>query len=257
MRQSRTGKTSGAAQCVAPFLLRKGFWDKGSAMRAALVVVGAAMLALAGGHGAMADSRVADAKGPALIAAAERGDVPAVTRLIGAGVALDTRDERGRTALLVATQVNQIGVALVLVSAGADVNAKDNIEDSPFLYAGAEGRNEILRILIEADADLASTNRYGGTALIPAAHHGHVETVKILLATPINIDHVNRLGWTALLETVILGDGGPVHTEILRLLIEAGANVNLADREGVTPLAHARKRNYSAMIEALERAGAR
>ena len=74
-------------------------------------------------------------------------------------------------------------------------------------------------------------NRYGGTALIPAAHHGHPEAVRVLLGTAIDKDHVNKLGWTALLEAVILGDGGPVHTEIVRLLVEAGANVNIADRE--------------------------
>ena len=91
---------------------------------------------------------------------------------------------------------------------------------------------------LEAGADLKSTNRYGGTALIPAAHHGHVETVRILLRTAIDKDHVNKLGWTALLEAVILGDGGPAHTEIVRLLVEAGANPNIADRDGVTPLAH-------------------
>ena len=129
-----------------------------------------------------------------------------------------------------------MAVARALIAAGADVNAKDDIEDSPYLYAGAEGRIEILKMTLAAGADLKSTNRYGGTALIPAAHHGHPEAVRILLATAIDKDHVNRLGWTALLEAVILGDGGPVHTEIVRLLVEAGANVNLADREGVTPL---------------------
>ena len=63
-------------------------------------------------------------------------------------------------------------------------------------------------------ANLKSVNRYGGTALIPAAHHGHPDAVRVLLGTAIDKDHVNKLGWTALLEAVILGDGGPVHTEM-------------------------------------------
>ena len=100
-------------------------------------------------------------------------------------------------------------------------------------------------------------NRYGGTALIPAAHHGHPEAVKVLLATAIDKDHVNRLGWTALLEAVILGDGGPTHTEIVRLLVEAGANVNIADREGVTPLRHAKRRGFREMVRILEARGGR
>jgi ankyrin repeat protein len=107
---------------------------------------------------------------------------------------------------------------------------------------------------LAAGADLNDTNRYRGTALIPAAHHGHVEAVKILLGTAIDKDHVNNLGWTALLEAVILGDGGPKHTEIVRLLVAAGANVNIADREGITPLAHAKKSGYAEMVRILSAA---
>ena len=192
----------------------------------------------------------------ALVAAAEAGDLATIEKLIGNGVAVDARDDSGRTALLAATHANKPEAARVLIAAGADVNVKDRIGDSAFLFAGAEGRNEILKLTLPR-ADLKSTNRYGGTALIPAAHHGHVETVKILLGTAIDKDHVNRLGWTALLEAVILGNGGAVHTEIVRLLVEAGANVNIADRDGVTPLAHARRRGYGGIIRLLQAKGAR
>jgi uncharacterized protein len=192
-----------------------------------------------------------------LVAAADSGDLAAVRRLLDAGAAVDERDGRGRTALLAATQANHVQVARLLIERGADVNAKDQIEDSPFLYAGAEGRLEILRLTLAAGADLKSTNRYGGTALIPAAHHGHVETVRELLKTKIAIDHVNRLGWTALLEAVILGDGGPAHTEIVRLLVSHGANVGLADRQGLTALDHAEQRGQRDVVSVLRGAGAK
>ena len=110
---------------------------------------------------------------------------------------------------------------------------------------------EILKMALAAGADLKDINRYRGTGLIPAAHHGHVEAVKLLLATAIDKDHVNNLGWTALLEAVVLGDGGQRHTEIVRLLVAAGANVNIADRDGVTPLAHAKRRGYAEMARIL------
>ena len=84
-----------------------------------------------------------------------------------------------------------------------------------------------------------------------------VMVVAILLTTAIDKDHVNKLGWTALLEAVILGDGGPVHTRIVKLLLDAGANPNIADGNGVTPLAHARQRGFGGMVQLLEKAGAR
>ena len=145
----------------------------------------------------------------------------------------------------------------MLIAAGADVNAKDHQNDSPFLYAGAEGRLDILRMTLAAGADLRSTNRYGGTALIPACHHGQVETVRELLKTAIDIDHVNNLGWTALLEAVILGDGSATYVEIVQLLVGARANLNIADRDGVSPLVHARRRGFRAIVQVLEGAGAR
>ncbi len=81
--------------------------------------------------------------------------------------------------------------------------------------------------------------------------------MRILLATAIDKDHVNKLGWTALLEAVVLGDGGPVYTEIVGDLVRAGASVAIADRDGVTPLAHARRRGQTAIVGILEAAGAR
>ena len=103
---------------------------------------------------------------------------------------------------------------------------------------------QVLREVLRADPDLTRTNRFGGTALIPAADRGHVEVVRGLLETTIDIDHVNDLGWTALLEAVLLGDGGSAHQEIVRLLLDANARVDLADRDGITPLEHARRAGH-------------
>jgi hypothetical protein len=191
-----------------------------------------------------------------LISAAGTGDAKRVRTLVKEGASIEARDASGATALLVATHENRLDVARALIEAGADVNAKDKINDSPYLYAGARGHLEILKLTLANGADLKSTNRYGGTALIPAAERGHVETVKTLIDAGIDVDHVNRLGWTALLEAIILGTGGERHTDIVRLLVKAGADVNLADGEGVSPLAHARKRGYDEIVELLTDAGA-
>lgn len=188
-----------------------------------------------------------------------RAWLAAIATLLMLGAAMgqsaESRDPEGRTPLLQAVRANDIAAALALIAAGVDVNAKDSIADTPFLYAGAEGRTEILKAILAAGASLADTNRYGGTALIPAAEKGHLDNVKLLLAAGVDVDHVNRLGWTALLEAVMLSDGGPVHQQIVAALIAGGADVNLGDADGVTPLAHARARGYAEIARLLQQAG--
>lgn len=196
-------------------------------------------------------------KTTSLHVAATRNDADAIHALLANGAAIDARDSDGRTALLVATHANNIRAAQVLIAAGADVNAKDDIYDSPYLYAGARGHLDILVMTLAHGADLRSTNRYGGTALIPAAERGHVETVRTLIAAGVDVDHVNKLGWTALLEAIILSDGGAAHQRIVDLLVKGGADVNLADGQGVTPLQHARSRGYAPITAMLVAAGAR
>jgi hypothetical protein len=199
-----------------------------------------------------------------LLQAAERDDVPGLQRALDAGAPLDGRDARGRTALLAAVQAGHEAAARWLVRRGADINLQDEIDDSPFLLAGARGRTGVLADMLlpptgsDTRPDYRRLNRYGGTALIPACHYGHVETVRLLLrASRIDIDHANRLGWTALLEAVILGDGGPAHTEIVRLLLAHRADPRKPDGQGVSPLAHARQRGQSAIVRLLEASGAR
>lgn len=194
--------------------------------------------------------------GNPLHAAAAQDDAASIEDLLSKGAEIDARDDNGRTPLLVATHANRIDAARALIEKGADVNAKDDIEDSPYLYAGARGHLEILKMTLTHGADLKSTNRYGGTALIPASERGHVETVRTLIEAGVKVDHVNKLGWTALLEAIILSDGGASHQRIVGLLVDADADVNLADRDGVTPLRHARSRGYSAIERMLVAAGA-
>lgn len=193
-----------------------------------------------------------------LIQAAESGDTPTVLRLLQEGADINGRDDRGRTAVMAATHGNQVDTVRALIEAGADINIRDNRMDNPFLYAGAEGLLEILKLTIDAGADTKLTNRFGGTALIPAAERGHVEIVRELLTrTDVDVNHINDLGWTALLEAIILSDGGERHQQIVQLLVDHGADVNIPDGNGVTPLAHARQRGYQQIIEILLKAGAR
>jgi ankyrin repeat protein len=94
-------------------------------------------------------------------------------------------------------------------------------------------------------------------AIIPAAEHGHVDIIRYLLdETRIDVNHVNNLGWTALIEAILLNDGGAVQQEVIRLLITGGADANLPDAEGVSPLAHARQRRFAEIEQILIEVGA-
>ncbi len=191
-----------------------------------------------------------------LLKAAELGYREAIETLLADGADINATDENGRTSAMIAVHTNQLELFHFLVEQGANINIRDHRLDNPLLYAGAEGKLDFVKAAIAAGADTTVTNRFGGTALIPAADRGHVEIVRELLAnSDVDVDHVNDLGWTALLEAVLLGDGGSKHQEIVNLLIEYGADVNLADNEGVTPLQHAISRGYSEMVGALTAAG--
>lgn len=200
-------------------------------------------------------SAEANAQGRQLLEAAARGDAAAVRRLLSAGAAVDIRNNNGETPLLLAVAENRLDAAVALIDAGADINLQARNLDSPWLLAGARGRTEMLRRMIPRGPDFTLRNRYGGSALIPACHYGHVDTVKLLLTTRIDVDQINHLGWTCLLELVILGDGGPAYVEIARAVLAAGANPNIADKERVSPLAHARRKGQAAVAKVIEAAG--
>ncbi len=187
----------------------------------------------------------------AMMDAAERGDTSAINRLINVGTKVDVRDESLRTPLYLAVVHNRIEAVKLLLSEGASVNAQARDLDTPWLLAGALGRAEILRLMIPHGPDLDIHNRFGGTALIPACEKGHAEAVRVLLDTAIKVDHVNNFGWTCLIEIAYLSDGGPRHLEVARMVLQAGANPDIADRKGKTALDHAEARKLTALAQLL------
>jgi ankyrin repeat protein len=190
-----------------------------------------------------------------MLSAAERGDVSTINRVIIVGGSVNVFDEVKRSPLLLAVLNNRTDAFKVLLAEGADINAQALDHDSPWLLAGALGRTEMLRLMLPRGPDYSLRNRYGGNALIPACHHAHVETVRFLLTTPIDVDHVNNLGWTCLLEAVILGDGSIKYQEIVRLVLDAGAQPNLPDHKGITALMHAKSRGQTEVAKIIAAQG--
>jgi len=148
--------------------------------------------------------------------------------------------------------------ARALLKLGANANALEIDRYDIVTIASVANDLEMLKLALDGGASARNiTSRYDGTALIAAAHLGHAEVVQMLIAAKAPLNHVNNLGWTASMESIVLGNGGANHTATLKALIDAGTDVNIADRQGVTPLQHARRRGYVNMARILEAAGGR
>ena len=193
-----------------------------------------------------------------LHAAAYRGDAAAIRRVKVTPAEMNARDANGRTPLHVATFARQREAIRALAAVGADLHRLENGRYDCVTIAAVADDEETLRLLLSLGASAKlTTSRYDGTALIAAAHLGHDGVVKQLIAAGAPLDHVNNLHWTAVIESIVLGNGGRRHQETLRALIAAGANLQLADRGGATPLQLARGRGYGEMVKMLETSGAR
>lgn len=193
-----------------------------------------------------------------LHAAAFSGDLAELDKLNKGKADLNARDPYGRTPLHVATYARKAEAVRMLMRAGANPALLERDRYDAVTIAAVANDKDTLRVLLAQGASAKLiTSRYDGTALIAAAHLGHAGVVKQLIAAGAPLDHVNNLHWTALIESIVLGNGGPRHTETLRLLVEAGASHKLTDRNGNTPLRLAKGRGYRAMVEILEKAGAK
>lgn len=188
-----------------------------------------------------------------VLAAAHAGDAAEINRLVSRGADVDARDRRNRTAAHIAAHGSHDDALRALAAAGADMNAVDGQAYDVVTIAAVANDPALMSLALDLGNDRGLiTSPYDGTALIAAAHLGHVEVVKRLIAAGAPLDHVNNLHWTAVMEAVVLGDGGPNHQAVLKALLDAGADRTLADRDGVTPLAHAQACGYSPMIAMLE-----
>ena len=185
-------------------------------------------------------------------------DLAALKKAISETDNIDIQDKHGRTALHVAAYVSDHAAMRLLVDSGANPNALEHDRYDIVTIAAVANDLATLQLTLELGANPGNvTSRYDGTALIAAAHLGHVEVVQTLIEAGAPLDHVNNLNWTALIESIVLGDGGIRHTSTLKALVDAGANLNLSDGYGRSPLQLARQNNYTAMVEILSTAGAK
>ncbi len=177
---------------------------------------------------------------------AARAPLAEIEAQLAAGVDIDSTDTRGRTAILIAAKAHRLDVVHHLIGAGADVDRQDQVRLNPLLWGCISGNLELVKLMVAAGADLDRRTRFDGVPIHPPAEKGFVDIVQFLaLETDVNVNHTNLCGWTPLLEAIILGDGGRVQQEIVRLLLAAGADPSMVDQWGVSPLAHAEEKGFT------------
>ncbi len=221
------------------------------------------------------------------------GDRSAVENFIALGADVNAAEEDGTTPLMRAVHGRFADIAKRLMVSGADVTARNHYGVTALYLAARSGDAATTRALLVAGIDANTSLPGGETALMTAARSGHTDVVGVLLTgssvaasladlvastavnersgyAPVesagygdterhaiqrNRAAVNareqRYGDTALMWAAVAG-----HVDVVRLLIEAGADVRAVDDEGVTALHLARAKGHTEVAAALLAAGA-
>ncbi|GAA5098214.1 ankyrin repeat domain-containing protein [Wohlfahrtiimonas larvae] len=156
------------------------------------------------------------------------------------------KDDQKRTALQIAAMNQYYDLVQYLIAIGVDLDEQDNMCFNPFLWGCIHNDLKLVKTMVEAGADLERLTRFGGNGLTPASEKGNVEVVEYLLTqTDINPNHTNYLGWTALIEAATLKGDDERQQKVVELLLTYGADPNMVDPYGKTPLTLATDKGHT------------
>ena len=186
-----------------------------------------------------------------LVTAAADQDREAVLALLGEGVDVNVARPDGATALLWATHRDDVGLVERLLRAGADVNAADDHGVTPLERAAENASFAMVEMLLAAGADVNARQTSGLTPLMTAARTGSVDVVRALVNGGADVNAaVTETGSTALMWAV-----SEPHPEIVRLLLDTGADPRASTVKGFTPLMYAARNGDVSTAAALVAAG--
>lgn len=197
--------------------------------------------------GADMDKKNIDGETP-LYLAARRGHQEILSLLLKSGAKVDVPQKDGHTAIHVATRFGHTDIVKCLINAGAKLNWADHSRSTPLIYACHERQEDIVNALLAAEVDINHANDAGSTALAKACYHGHMGIVGALLG---RYADVNKGHWSPLMIASGFGYVDPV-----KLLLAAGADVNMTDRFGYTALVWAAQEGQTETVTLLLEAGA-
>lgn len=159
----------------------------------------------------------------------------------------------GPDALSYAASDGQGFIVRLLLLCGNNVNGIGKYGGPPLVEAAMNGYTDVVNVLLAAGADVHKPNKDGVSALMQAAGRGNAEIVKTLLAVGADSNETTADGWTPLMQAAYLGKDDD-NTEIVRMLLEAGANAKAISRRGETALKIAEQNQLQSIMELLKEA---
>ncbi|CAH0047285.1 unnamed protein product [Clonostachys solani] len=152
-----------------------------------------------------------------------------------------------------AVRLGQTTVALRQINSRSCIEEQIEGRRSPLHRACFDGNMAIIEAMFESGASITARDIRGRTLVYSASWNGKVEVVKTLLQKggQQQLDAVNDYGWTPI---NVAADGG--HLEVVRLLVEKGADLTIAQTAGWTPIHSAVTGGYDDVVELLVRSGA-
>ena len=172
-------------------------------------------------------------------------DVRTVQSLLQRGFDPNTVNPAGHSGLMLAVREPSLKVAEVLAGwPQTKVEVRNDKDESPLMLAALKGHLALVKKLVERDADV---NKTGWTALHYAASGGHTQVIDFLLENSAYIDAESPNGTTPLMMAAMYGS-----PESVKLLIQAGADLNVKNMVGMTALdfaVRADRQNSKELIE--------
>ena len=162
--------------------------------------------------------------------------------LLSKGALVDSPDKNNRTPLMYALCISNNELVEILLKYGANVNAIGS-DRSPPIFAALHDNYDGLKLLIDHHCDLNYLSHRGETALILSVIRGKIEITRLLLNNGADPDIKTHNGNTALLIAKT--------EETIKALVMGGANPNVQDKKGLTPLINAIKSSNDNLVEFL------
>ncbi|KRY12791.1 Ankyrin repeat domain-containing protein 29 [Trichinella patagoniensis] len=185
--------------------------------------------------------------GMALFIAAQGNYMTIVKTFLEVGCDPNYSMSDGAHSLFVAAQNGHLEVVKILLQNGADVSKARNDGATPLWISCQMGHASIVRELLLWGANVDEARKDGATPLFKASHKGHTAVVEELLEFDPCLGLLAN-GETALHAACLFG-----HQEIAKMLIRAGADVQLPNQAGETPLQLAEQLGYDSIINLLSK----